>query len=125
MGLPCGPHRVALFCPVEKAAAPPAESESAHGDTDTGRGAVRLARLTGGQEVGGSNPLAPNSQTPLFSGGCGRFEAFLREAAKGLISCRLTTFLTPQLTHQRRQPGGRRLASPGNRAGFGSSALVR
>ena len=27
--------------------------------TKTGRGAVWLARLTGGQEVGGSNPLAP------------------------------------------------------------------
>ena len=28
-------------------------------DTHTGRGAAWLARLTGGQEVGGSNPLAP------------------------------------------------------------------
>ena len=30
-----------------------------------GRGAVRLARLTGGQEVGGSNPLAPNHVSRL------------------------------------------------------------
>ncbi len=29
-------------------------------DKHTGRGAAWLARLTGGQEVGGSNPLAPN-----------------------------------------------------------------
>ncbi len=29
-------------------------------DQHTGRGAAWLARLTGGQEVGGSNPLAPN-----------------------------------------------------------------
>ncbi len=30
-------------------------------DQHPGRGAAWLARLTGGQEVGGSNPLAPNS----------------------------------------------------------------
>ncbi len=31
----------------------------------SGRGAVRLARLHGVQEVGGSNPLAPTNTGPL------------------------------------------------------------
>ena len=37
----------------------------------SGRGAVRLARLHGVQEVGGSNPLAPTakSRTVLLQGG--------------------------------------------------------
>ncbi len=32
-------------------------------DQHPGRGAAWLARLTGGQEVGGSNPLAPIGET--------------------------------------------------------------
>ena len=52
-----------------------------------GRGAVWLARLTGGQEVGGSNPLGPTGKTA----GQGPFERMAPPAFRPLV----TTGLLP------------------------------
>ena len=56
----------------------------------TGRGAAWVARLTGGQEVGGSNPLAPTKN-----------DKGLRQLRRGPVSC-LEADLEPSrqgLTH--------------------------
>jgi len=60
---------------VPAGAIPSSRPESSRGQVEsshTGRGAAWLARLTGGQKVGGSNPPGPTSRTAGRNGSTGR-----------------------------------------------------
>jgi hypothetical protein len=56
------------------------------GFAQSGRGAARLARLHGVQEVGGSNPLAPTAvRQNVLPGGRFLFNYFFYPSARGFL----------------------------------------